>query len=51
MMPELGKYATAVYGSYLSTLVLMAALLVFVVWRNSKARRALEQIEGSKKHG
>jgi len=51
MMPELGKYATAVYGSYLSTLVLMAALVVFVVWRNAKARRALEQIEGSKKHG
>lgn len=51
MMPELGKYATAVYGSYVSTLVLLAVLVIFVVWRNAKARRTLEQIEGYKKHG
>ena len=51
MMPDLGKYAVAVYGSYIATLVLMTALVVFVVWRNAKARRTLEHIEGAKKHG
>ena len=45
MIPDLGKYAGTVLSAYAASLVLMAALVVFYVYRSRKSRRALEQIE------
>lgn len=45
MIPDLGKYADTVLSAYAASLVLMAALVVFYIYRSRKARRALEQVE------
>jgi heme exporter protein D len=50
-MPELGKYAGAVLGSWSVTLGLLA-LLVAVTWMQSrKAKQALDAIEARRKGG
>ncbi|HMO08026.1 MAG TPA: heme exporter protein CcmD [Paracoccaceae bacterium] len=46
MMPDLGKYAGAVLGSYAVTLVLVAALVVLTLWRGARVRAALREVEG-----
>ena len=48
MMPELGKYAFAVLGSYAAGLALLAILVVWIMMRNTAARKRLEQIEGAR---
>ena len=48
MMPDLGKYAFAVLGSYAAGLALLAILVVWMVQRNTAARKRLEQIEGAR---
>jgi heme exporter protein D len=48
MMPDLGKYAFAVLGSYAAGLVLLAILVIWMVMRNTAARKCLEQIEGAR---
>jgi len=48
MMPDLGKYAFAVLGSYAASLALLAILVVWIVMRNTAARKRLEQIEGAR---
>ena len=50
-MPDLGKYAFAVLSSYAYSLALIIGLVVFVVLRNIKARKALEAIEAEVNHG
>lgn len=50
-MPDLGKYAFAVLSSYGATIGLTVALVAFVVWRNAKARAALDAIEREVKNG
>lgn len=45
MMPDLGKYAVAVLGSYLATAVLIAALVGLTVWQAARTRRALAEVE------
>ncbi|MGB3279167.1 MAG: heme exporter protein CcmD [Pseudorhodobacter sp.] len=54
MMPELGKYAGAVLGSYAASIGLIAVLVVWSLWRGAKVRRELAKVEarvGAKKHG
>jgi|GEM_PF-136217 heme exporter protein D len=45
MMPDLGKYADAVLGSYLASFVLMAVLVGLSLWRGARVRRALAEVE------
>ena len=52
MLPELGKYATAVWGSYAATAVLLAALVGLSLIRSARMRRALDEAEDrARKHG
>ncbi|MFN3281400.1 MAG: heme exporter protein CcmD [Tabrizicola sp.] len=44
-MPELGKYAVAVLGSYLATAVLVAALVGLSLWQSARMKRALAEVE------
>jgi len=48
MMPDLGKYAFAVLGSYAVGLALLSILVIWMVLRNTAARKRLEQIEGAR---
>ena len=48
MLPDLGKYAFAVLGSYAAGLALLAILVIWMVMRNIAARKRLEQIEGAR---
>lgn len=45
MMPELGKYAGAVLGSYAATFVLVAVLVALTLWRGARVRAALREVE------
>jgi heme exporter protein D len=45
MMPELGKYAGAVLGSYAATAVLILGLVLMSVWQRARVKRALEEVE------
>ena len=52
MMPDMGKYAVTVYGAYVATLVLLAALVVVTLWHGARVKRALAaQEERMKKNG
>lgn len=54
MMPELGKYAGAVLGSYAASIALIILVVAWSLWRGAKVRRALAEVEaraGIKKHG
>ena len=46
MMPELGKYAVAVLGSYAASVALILLLVALTLWRGAKVQRALEEVEG-----
>ncbi len=45
MMPELGKYAGAVIGSYVATIALIAALIALSLWQSRRAKAALREVE------
>lgn len=45
MWPDLGKYATAVLGSYAVSLALLAALVGYTLWRGARVKAALREIE------
>ena len=45
MMPDLGKYATAVLTSYAVSLTLILALIAVSVWRSRKVKAELKEIE------
>ncbi|MDP3196799.1 heme exporter protein CcmD [Tabrizicola sp.] len=45
MMPDLGKYAVAVLGSYVATAVLIAALVGLTLWQSARMKRALAEVE------
>lgn len=47
-MPELGKYAFAVVGSYGATAGLIALLVVLSLWQSGRVRRALAEVEARK---
>jgi heme exporter protein D len=44
-MPDLGKYAFAVLGSYAATAVLLAALVGLSLWQAARMKRALSEVE------
>jgi heme exporter protein D len=44
-MPDLGKYAFVVIGSYLATAVLIAGLVALSLWQAARAKRALAEVE------
>lgn len=44
-MPELGKYAFAVLGSYAATFVLLVLLVALTLWQSRRAKRALAAAE------
>lgn len=48
-MPELGKYAGAVIGSWAVTLALIAVLVALTWVQSRKARAALDAIEARRK--
>lgn len=45
MMPDLGKYAVTVLGSYGATLTLLAALVGVSLWQGARVKRALQAQE------
>ena len=45
MMPELGKYASAVLGSYAVSIGLIVSLVVWSLWRGARMRRPLAEVE------
>jgi heme exporter protein D len=45
MMPELGKYAFSVVGSYVASIALIAGLIVLSFWRRAQVKRALAEVE------
>lgn len=45
MMPDLGKYAEVVIGSYLATIALIVVLLVWSIWQSRRAKAALAAVE------
>jgi heme exporter protein D len=44
-MPDLGKFAGAVLGSYAATAVLIALLLGLSLWQAARVKRALAEAE------
>ena len=44
-MPELGKYAFAVLGSYAATAVLLMGLVGLSLWQSARMKRALAEVE------
>ena len=48
MLPDLGKYAFAVLGSYAAGLALLAILVIWMVLRNTAARKRLEKMKGAR---
>jgi heme exporter protein D len=49
MMPDLGKYADAVMGSYAVSLGLIAVLVGYSLWQGARMRRALAVAEARAK--
>ncbi len=45
MMPDLGKYAVAVLGSYAVAILLIGGLVVLSLWQGARARAALRAAE------
>ncbi|MES2667629.1 MAG: heme exporter protein CcmD [Pseudomonadota bacterium] len=45
MIPDLGKYAGAVLGSYAAAMVLLSAIVGLTLWQARQAKRALRDVE------
>ena len=50
-MPDLGKYAFAVLGSYAATILLLAALVALTLWQGARMKRALAEVEARQRGG
>lgn len=46
MLPDLGKYAGVVLGSYAVSIGLLLALVGWSLWRGARVKAALREIEG-----
>lgn len=44
-MPELGKYAGVVLGSYAVTIALIAGLVLLTLWQASRVKARLAELE------
>jgi heme exporter protein D len=45
MLPDLGKYATVVLGSYGVTIALLVLLVGWTLWKGARVKTALREIE------
>ncbi len=45
MMPDLGKYSDTVLSAYAASIVLLVLLVVLTLWRGSRVRREMENLE------
>lgn len=45
MMPDLGKYAFAVLASYGASLALLVAIVGLSLWRGSRVKAQLREVE------
>jgi heme exporter protein D len=45
MMPELGKYAGVVLGSYGATILLIAGLVLVSLWQSRRVKARLTELE------
>jgi heme exporter protein D len=45
MIPDLGKYAGAVIGSYVATIALIAGLIALSLWQSRRVKAALRAVE------
>ena len=45
MMPDLGKYADVVLGSYAVSIAALAVLVALTLWRSRRVKAALRVIE------
>ena len=45
MMPDLGKYAVSVLGSYATALALIGLIVAASLWRGAQVRRSLREVE------
>lgn len=45
MMPDLGKYADVVLGSYGATIIVIGGLVALTLWRGARVRAALQAAE------
>ena len=51
MMPDLGKYASAVLSAYAVSLILLAAIVILSLWRSRQVRRKLDAAEARRSNG
>jgi len=51
MLPELGKYAGVVLGSYAVSIGLLVALVGWTLWRGARVKAALRDIEARQGQG
>jgi heme exporter protein D len=49
MMPELGKYAGAVLGSYAISIGLIVVLVALSLWRARRIKKELEKVEARRR--
>ncbi len=49
-MPDLGKYAGAVLGSYAAALGLLAVLVGLSLWRAARVKKALAEAEARREN-
>jgi heme exporter protein D len=45
MMPDLGKYAVSVLGSYAATIALFLGLVALSLWQSRRTKRQLTEVE------
>jgi heme exporter protein D len=45
MIPDLGKYAGAVLGSYAASIILLILVAAWSLWRATRVARALREVE------
>jgi heme exporter protein D len=45
MIPDLGKYAIPVLGSYAASIALILGLVALSLWRSGRVKRALAEVE------
>ncbi|MEP3333425.1 heme exporter protein CcmD [Sedimentitalea sp.] len=45
MIPDLGKYADTVISAYVASILLLALLVAFSLWRGRRVRAEMAEIE------
>ena len=45
MLPDLGKYAFAVLGSYAASMLLLVVVVALSIWQGRRVKRHLAEVE------